>query len=125
MHDIWQDISPMISDVIVELIKILVVVLLAGLGLLQFKVKSAIDTIKNKNQRETFHKIANEAFAFAETMFTNEASQDKLNRAYDYASAKLKNLGITLTPEEITAAIEKACLEYNTKKKVVIEDKAS
>ncbi|WP_054954996.1 phage holin [Paenibacillus dakarensis] len=125
MEQIWNEVSPMLSQLVIEIIKILTVVVLAGLGLLQFKIKSAIDTIKNKNQREIFHKIANEAFAHAETVFKSESSRNKMAQAFIYASSKLGDIGINVSDKEITAAIERACLEYNAKKKLVIEDKAS
>ncbi|MMZ65372.1 hypothetical protein D1872_277730 [compost metagenome] len=58
-------------------------------------------------------------------MFNSETGRNKLNQAFIYASSKLGNLGIQVTAEEINAAIEKACLEYNANKvKVVKEDKA-
>lgn len=126
MGQIWQEVSPILSDLIVEVIKFAVVVLLAVFGIMKLKVKSAIDSIKDKNQRELFHKIANEAFAYAETVYKSETSRNKLNQAFMYASNKLGDLGISVTTEEITAAIEKACLEFNANKvKIVKEDKDS
>jgi LL-H family phage holin len=125
MEQIWNDVSPMLSQLVIEIIKILTVVVLSGLGLLSFKIKSAIDSVKDKNQREMFHKIANEAFSYAEATFKSETSRNKMTQAFMYASSKLGDIGIKVSDKEITAAIEKACLDYNAKKKVVIEDKAS
>lgn len=126
MDQIWQEISPVLSNIVVELIKLLALAVLAGFGLLQLKVKSAIDTVKDKNNREMLHKIANEAFAHAEALFGSESGRQKLGKAFIYASSKLGNLGIKVTDDEINAAIERACLEYNANKvKVVKEEKAS
>ena len=126
MEQIWNDISPIVSSILLELIKLLALIVLAGFGYLQVKAKASINSIKNKAQRELLHKIADEAFAHAETFFSSESSQIKLNKALSYVSSRLGDLGINLSLEEVRAAVEKACLEYNTKKKVVIEkNKAS
>lgn len=125
MDQIWNEVSPMLSQLVIEIIKILTVVILAGVGLLQARIKKAIDSVKDNNQREMFHKIANEAFAYAETTFKSETSRNKMTQAFMYASSKLGDIGIKVSDKEITAAIEKACLDYNAKKKFVIEDKAS
>jgi LL-H family phage holin len=118
MDQIWQEVSPLVSQLVVELIKIIALIVLAGFGLLQLKVKSAINTVENKNQREVLHKIANEAFAYAETSFSTESGRNKFNKAFIYTSDRLGKLGIEVTAEEINAAIEKAVLEYNAQKKV-------
>jgi LL-H family phage holin len=123
MEQIWNDISPLVSSILLEVIKLLTAIILAGFGYLQIKAKASINTIKDKAQRELLHKIADEAFAHAETFFANESSQIKLNKALSYVSSKLGELKINLSLEEVRAAVEKACLEYNTKKKVLIENK--
>lgn len=125
MEQIWNDISPIVSSILLEVIKLLALVVLAGFGYLQVKAKASIDTIKNKAQREILHKLANEGFAYAETYFKSESGQIKLNNALSYVSSRLGDLNIQLSLDEVRAAVEKACLEYNAKKKVVIKDKAS
>lgn len=123
MEQIWNDISPLVSSILLELIKLLVLVVLGGFGYLQIKAKASIDTIKNKAQREILHKLANEGFAHAETYFNSESGQIKLNKALSYVSSRLGELKIELSLDEVRAAVEKACLEYNTKKKIVIDNK--
>lgn len=125
MEQFWNEISPIVSSVILELIKLLTVIVLSGAGYLTLKAKASIDTIKNKAQREILHKLANEGFAYAETYFQSESGQIKLNNALSYVSSRLGDLNIQLSLDEVRAAVEKACLEYNAKKKVVIKDKAS
>jgi LL-H family phage holin len=122
MEQIWNDISPLVSSILLELIKLVALAVLAGFGYLQIKAKASINSMKNKAQRELLHKIADEAFAHAETFFASESSQIKLNKALSYVSSNLGAMGIKLSLEEVRAAVEKACLEYNTKKKVVIEN---
>jgi LL-H family phage holin len=122
MEQIWNEISPLVSSILLELIKLVALAVLAGFGYLQVKVKGAINSNKNKAQRELLHKIADEAFAHAETFFASESSQIKLNKALSYVSSNLGAMGIKLSLEEVRAAVEKACLEYNTKKKIVIEN---
>lgn len=123
MEQIWNDISPLVSSILLELIKLLALAVLAGFGYLQVKAKAAINSNKNKAQREILHKLADEGFAFAETYFKSESGQIKLNQALSYVSSRLGDMNISLSLDEVRAAVEKACLEYNTKKKVVIENK--
>uniref|UniRef100_UPI0018CC104B hypothetical protein n=1 Tax=Mycobacterium tuberculosis TaxID=1773 RepID=UPI0018CC104B len=79
MEQIWNEISPLVSSIILELIKLLSLAVLAGFGYLQVKAKASINTMKNKAHRELLHKIADEAFAHAETVFASESSQIKLS----------------------------------------------
>lgn len=133
MNEIMDQLQPYITSIVVALVGLLTTVILAVISKLKVRVNEWIDTkieeskIKiSESQREQLHKIANEAFAHAESMFKTESGIVKLSKAFIYASEKLGLNGIKVTDDEITAAIEKACLEYNANKvKVVKGDKAS
>lgn len=68
-------------------------------------------------QRETLHKLAAEAMAYAESAIGKEAGMIKLNAAITYVSDRAAALGIKVSPESIQAAIEKAVLDYNAQVK--------
>ncbi|MDF2651812.1 MAG: hypothetical protein K0Q73_7617, partial [Paenibacillus sp.] len=62
-------------------------------------------------QRELLHKVAGEAYAYAETVYKSSESQIKLAQALEYATQQLGRKGIKVTPAEIRAAIEAAYLK--------------
>lgn len=115
--NIIEYIQPYLEDIIKNVVGILALIVLSSFALLRTKIKVWIDTKTSANQRELLHKIANEAFAYAETVYNSEPSRNKLSQAFIYASNRLGKLGIKVTEEEINAAIEKAVLEYNAQKK--------
>lgn len=117
MGNIMEHIQPYVGEIVSALISILALVVLSFLALLRTRVNLWIDTKISASQRDLIHKIANEAFSYAESTLNTESGRKKLNQAFIYTSEKLGKLGIKVTDEEINAAIEKAVLEYNSKKK--------
>lgn len=63
-------------------------------------------------QRDTLHRLGEEAFAFAKTVYVNSDGPSKLAAAMAYFSSRLKEQGINVTPDEMRAVIEKAYLGY-------------
>jgi hypothetical protein len=63
-------------------------------------------------QRETLHRLAEEAFSYAKTVYVEHDGPSKLAAAVAYLSSRLKENGITVTRDEMRAAIEKAYLAY-------------
>lgn len=112
MKEIWGQVQPQVTSVMVSLIGILGTIVLAMAALLQRKVKVWLASKTSLAEREYLHKIAKEAYAFAEKEFNSLGGPTKLSEAYNYASKLLDNAGIKVAPEEIKAAIEKAVLEY-------------
>lgn len=117
MNQIMDQIQPYVVSIVVAIVGLAATLVLGFIAQLKTKVNNWIDTKTSESQRELIHKIANEAFAYAETAFKSESGRNKLNQAFVYASEKLGTLGIKVTSEEINAAIEKAVLEYNAQKK--------
>jgi hypothetical protein len=63
-------------------------------------------------QRDTLHRLGEEAFAYAKTVYVNSDGPSKLAAAMAYFSSRLKEQGINVTPDEMRAVIEKAYLGY-------------
>lgn len=122
MRDFIEQVQPYIVSIVVAIIGVLTTMLLGFISNLKTRVNVWIDTKTSASQREILHKVASEAFSHAEAYFKAESSQAKMNQALDYASKKLANLGVKMTTDEIKAAIEKACLEYNANKVKVVKD---
>lgn len=87
-----------------------------GLVWLRNKAEEWINARTSRDQRELLHRIAQEAFAYAETAFKREGGEEKLRRAFEYADRELAARGIELDYEQIRAAIEKAVLDYKANK---------
>jgi flagellar motor component MotA len=79
------------------------------------KAAAEADT-KQKLQALLWSK-ALEAYLYAETAFAELEGSEKMNKALQYVSDKLALLGISFSPEEIRAAIEKAWYEYEGEEK--------
>jgi len=113
MNEVWDQIQPQVATIAVAVVGLLATVVLSMLALLQKRVKLWIDSKTSLAERELIHKIASEAYAFAEKEFKNNGGSTKLSEAYNYASRLLGNAGIKVEPQEIKSAIEKAVLDYN------------
>jgi len=114
MNEVWQAVQPQIIPVIIAIVGILASIVLGMLAMLQTRVKLWLETKTTVAQRETIHRIALEAYAYAEKEYKdqNSASSLKLNAAFSYASEVLGKAGIKITAEEIKGAIEKAVQDY-------------
>jgi len=113
-QSIMEAMQPVITAIVKDLITFVVLGLLIAYGLLKTKILSFI-------KNEMLHRIASEGFALAETNFKELGSNGKYDKAFKYTSEKLGRFRIKVTDDEVKAAIEKACLEYNSKKKVEIK----
>lgn len=110
-----QYIQPYIDTIVTALIGLLVTLLLAGITAIRKKAEAWIEVRTTDQQRETLHKIAQEAYAFVEAQFRGSGSERKLEEAKAYLLHRLNTLGFSLTDEEIRAVIEKAWLEFSKK----------
>lgn len=110
MQPIVEAAQPYITLIVKAVIGALAAVLLAAVGVIRSKVVNYLDSKTDDKQRELLHKIAGEAFAYAETVYRSEASQVKLAQAMEYAAQQLGRRGIPVTADEIRAAIEAAYL---------------
>ncbi|NIK67948.1 phage holin, LLH family [Paenibacillus sp. BK720] len=116
-NDITHTMQPVITYAVEALIGALALYVLQAVGRVLPKVKAAYEARTTASQREALHKIALEAFAFAETTWKDTGGPSKLSAAMGYVSKRLREVGIAITPEEIEAAVHHAWLTFNPDKK--------
>ncbi|MEC0235234.1 phage holin, LLH family [Paenibacillus kribbensis] len=117
---IIENVQPYVSTIATAAIGVLTTIILAGLNTVKVKVNAWLDARTTAAQREVIHKIAGEAFAFAQTAFKQAGGERKLQEALQYATLRLTEQGITVSVVELRAAIEKVYLEYKPKTKTVL-----
>lgn len=111
MQPIIEAAQPYVTTIVTAVVGALAAVLLAAVGVIKSKAVTYLDSKLDVTQRELLHKIAAEAFAYAETVYKSEENQVKLAQALEYATQQLGRKGIKVTPAEIRAAIEAAYLK--------------
>ncbi|MHB0944559.1 phage holin, LLH family [Paenibacillus sp. ALE1] len=124
MQNVIETIQPAISTIVTAIVGVLVTFALAGINTLKNKANNWLDARTTAAQREVIHKIAGEAFALAQTTFKEAGGVRKMQEALQYASLRLTEQGIVVSPTELQAAIEKAYLEYKAKTKTVLTTEA-
>ena len=117
MQTIVEAVQPYVTTVVTALVGALVAVLLSAVAVIKTKAVTYLDSKLDATQRELLHKVASEAYAYAETVYKSAESQAKLGQALEYATQHLGHKGIKVTPAEIRAAIEKAWYDYEGKNK--------
>ncbi|GAX88777.1 phage holin, LLH family [Effusibacillus lacus] len=70
-----------------------------------------LSTHLNARQQEMLELLAREAYAFAETAYTQLKGHEKLSHALDYLEAQARLKGIPFDAARAKIAIEKAWLE--------------
>ncbi|MGW8442049.1 phage holin, LLH family [Paenibacillus sp. S33] len=124
MQNVIETIQPAINTIVTAVVGVLVTFVLAGLNTLKNKANSWLDARTTAAQRDVIHKVAGEAFALAQTTFKDVGGVRKMQEALQYASLRLTEQGIVVSPTELQAAIEKAYLEYKAKTKAVLATEA-
>lgn len=116
MKEIMEQAQPYIISIVTALFGILATIITGSIQKAQKKAEAYYKAHTNEKDRELLHKIGKEAFAWAETIYKEYEGDVKLNKAYEYASDKLKSVGIDVSGDEIRAAIEKAVVDYKAQK---------
>lgn len=116
MKEIMEQAQPYIISIVTALIGILATIITGSIQKAQKRAAAYYNAHTNEKDRELLHKIGKEAFAWAETIYKEYEGDVKLNKAYEYASDKLKSVGIDVSGDEIRAAIEKAVIDYKAQK---------
>ncbi|URJ46364.1 phage holin, LLH family [Paenibacillus polymyxa] len=124
MQNVIETIQPAINTIVTAVVGVLVTFVLAGINTLKNKANAWLDARTTAAQREVIHKVAGEAFALAQTTFKEAGGIRKMQEALQYASLRLTEQGIVVSPTELQAAIEKAYLEYKAKTKAVLATEA-
>ena len=113
---IFDQVQPYIVDVVIAIVGLLVTVLIGAVNKLKKKASDYFDANLTVKQRELLHKIAAEAYAYAESVYKDQNGDEKLIQAFNYVSDKLGDAGLSITADEIRGAIEKAWNEAKIKK---------
>ncbi|WHX37428.1 phage holin, LLH family [Paenibacillus polymyxa] len=124
MQNVIETIQPAINTIVTAIVGVLVTFALAGINTLKNKANNWLDARTTAAQRDVIHKVAGEAFALAQTTFKDVGGVRKMQEALQYASLRLTEQCIVVSPTELQAAIEKAYLEYKTKTKAVLATEA-
>lgn len=112
-NQIIEVLQPIVITVVTAIVGLLASYALVAVNKLKDRAAAWLDARTTESDRQTLHKIAQEAFAYAETAFTTPAGDNKLEAALGYAIDKLQAVGIQLSQEEIKAAIHDAWLKYD------------
>lgn len=112
---IVQSAQPYLNAIVTAIIGVLASMVIIGLKTMQSKADEWLEARTTAAQRETIHKVAGEAFALAQTAFKDLGGQAKLEEALSYALKQLGKRGISVSAQEVQAAIEKAYLDYKAK----------
>ncbi|MMZ58265.1 hypothetical protein D1872_202360 [compost metagenome] len=124
MQTIIETVQPYVNTIVTAAAGVLTAFVLGGLNKLKTKVNVWLEARTTAAQREVIHKVAGEAFAFAQTTFKDAGGVHKMQEALQYASLRLTEQGIVVSSTELQAAIEKAYLEYKAKTKAVLATEA-
>ncbi|MMZ48202.1 Phage holin protein [compost metagenome] len=82
---------------------------------LYHKVKPIYEARFNIEQRNRIGQLAKDAYAWVERNYAG-AGAEKFHEAVKYLTVKLDQIGVSIKPEEVEAAIQKAWEEFNLNK---------
>lgn len=116
MQPIIEQIQPYVSTIVLAVVGLLATVILGAINLVKAKAGAYFDAKLTAAQRELLHRIAGEAYAYAETAFKNAGGPAKLEEALKYASEQLKKRGVSVSAVELQATIENTWLEFSKRK---------
>ncbi|MFK7695331.1 phage holin, LLH family [Paenibacillus sp. HJGM_3] len=105
------------TDIVLAMLSILMIWTLSALVIARNRINAWLQAKVSESQRELLHKLAEEAFAHAETVWKGAGGEAKLKGAYDYAAQRIQTLGIPVTADDVKAAIHKAWLTFQHQRK--------
>lgn len=111
----------MINNLVLTLVATIVLALIVFLLTQWRRLTSYIDQKKRESEakgadsfQSTLWSVAQEAYVFAETKGKG-IWESKSHQAFEYASQKMKLLGLNVTPEQLEAKIQEAWLKLDKK----------
>jgi LL-H family phage holin len=107
--------QPYLYAIATALISLLAAVVLAFIARLRTQVEAWLVARTSAAQRELLHKLAAEAYAYAERQYGGQEGQVKLDAAVQYVLQRLHMDEIGMTSKDVTAAIQKAWAELDGK----------
>lgn len=108
MQTILTALQPYLNEAVNAAILAICSLAFIGAKKLWSKASALIDARLTDTQRATLHKLAAEAYAYAETKLAGSGGSNKLKAAEDYVSARLQALGFSVTTDDIQSAIHSA-----------------
>jgi hypothetical protein len=111
MQLIIEYVQPYVSTIVLAIVGLIATVFLGAINMLKAKAGAYFDAKLTAAQRELLHRIAEEAYAFAETVFKDVGGPAKLEKALQYAIEQLAKSRVSVSAVELQAAIEKAWIE--------------
>lgn len=93
MQPIVDAAQPYVTTIVTAIVGALAAVLLSAVGTVKAKAVSYFESKLDATQRELLHKVASEAYAYAETVYKSAEGQAKLEQALDYATVQLSRKG--------------------------------
>lgn len=81
MQPVIEQVQPYVTTIVLAIVGLLVAVILGAVNVVKSKAEAYFDAKLTATQRETLHKIAGEAYAYAETAFKDAGGPGKLTEA--------------------------------------------
>ncbi|OPX88132.1 MAG: Phage holin protein (Holin_LLH) [Pelotomaculum sp. PtaB.Bin104] len=116
-----EQINQYTTEIALAVVSILVVLVKGWLNGLKKKAEAYYESKTTTEQRKTLAFLGKEAFSFAETAYKELKGPDKLAEAVKYLEAKAASNGLSITAEEVRAAVEAAWLEDKRKEFAPVE----
>lgn len=116
MKDILEQAQPYLATIVLALVGWATTVITGSIKKAQKRAEAYYNAHTNEKDRALLHKIGMEAFSWAEALYKEHDGDRKLEEAFGYASEQLNVLGVSVSGDEIRAAIEKAVVDYNAQK---------
>lgn len=107
--------QPYLETIVTAIIGLLAMLILAFIARLRTQVEAWLTARTSSAQREILHKLAAEAYAWAESQYGAGAGHQKLAEAVRYVLERLRLDKIGLSAEDVTAAVQKAWAELDAK----------
>lgn len=115
MQSIIAAAQPYMTAIATALIGLLATILLAAIARLRANVEAWLVARTSAAKRDLLHKLAAEAYAWAEQQYGQGSGQVKLPEAVRYVLERLRLDKIGLSAEDVTAAVQKAWAELDAK----------
>lgn len=115
MTTILEIAQPYLETIATAIIGLLAMLILAAIARLRSMVEAWLVARTSAAQRELLHKLAAEAYAWVESQYGAGAGEQKLTEAVRYVLERLRLDKIGLSVEDVTAAVQKAWAELDSK----------
>lgn len=115
MRFVIEAAQPYLTAIATAGLGLLATLLLAFIASLRTKLEAWVVARTSSAQRDLLHKLASEAYAWAEQQYGQGNGQAKLSEAVRYVLERLRLDKIGISAEDATAAVQKAWAELDAK----------